>query len=236
MESLTHRPKGPWVFDEEVARCFPDMLSRSIPGLYTMRELLAHLSEPFIQADSDVIDLGCSLGDTIQMWKRVSQKGVPVRYVGLDHSLAMAERAKERFADDPDVSIRYAHLPADYPSDLQPSVVAGVLTLQFLTVSDRIQLLQQVYDSLLEGGAFFLVEKVIASSAPLDQLFIDQYHHFKHRNGYSWDAIHAKAESLRHIMTPITLDWNRELLKQAGFRHVELFWKHLNFAGWIAIK
>jgi DUF1680 family protein len=30
--------------------------------------------------------------------------------------------------------------------------------------------------------------------------------------------------------------WNEDMLKTAGFRKVDCFWRYLNFAGWIAIK
>jgi tRNA (cmo5U34)-methyltransferase len=35
---------------------------------------------------------------------------------------------------------------------------------------------------------------------------------------------------------PVTAAWNEDLLQQAGFRHVECFWRWLNFGGWIAVK
>jgi tRNA (cmo5U34)-methyltransferase len=30
--------------------------------------------------------------------------------------------------------------------------------------------------------------------------------------------------------------WNEDLLHQEGFASVDCFWRHLNFAGWVAIK
>jgi tRNA (cmo5U34)-methyltransferase len=34
----------------------------------------------------------------------------------------------------------------------------------------------------------------------------------------------------------VTAKWNEDLLRDAGFRTVECFWRHLNFAGWVAVK
>lgn len=63
--SLGHQPDGPWVFDNEVARIFDDMLQRSIPQLDTMRELVFAVGRRFVKPDTFVIDLGCSRGDAL---------------------------------------------------------------------------------------------------------------------------------------------------------------------------
>lgn len=31
-------------------------------------------------------------------------------------------------------------------------------------------------------------------------------------------------------------EWNEAMLKEAGFRRVQMFWRCLNFCGWIAVK
>ena len=41
-------PKDKWEFDSEVARCFADMLERSIPDYKSMRGLIYELGEKFI--------------------------------------------------------------------------------------------------------------------------------------------------------------------------------------------
>ena len=38
------------------------------------------------------------------------------------------------------------------------------------------------------------------------------------------------------VLVPVTAHWNEELLRQEGFTSVDCFWRHLNFAGWVAVK
>lgn len=38
-------PKEKWAFNEDVAKCFPDMLKRSIPSYESMRNLVFLLAE-----------------------------------------------------------------------------------------------------------------------------------------------------------------------------------------------
>lgn len=42
--------------------------------------------------------------------------------------------------------------------------------------------------------------------------------------------------TLEGILVPVTARWNEELLHEEGFRSVDCFWRHLNFAGWVAVK
>jgi serine/threonine protein kinase len=58
----TVSPQGKWVFDAEVAKCFDDMLARSIPLYHDMRKLIFDLGSRFVRDGSDVVDLGCSRG------------------------------------------------------------------------------------------------------------------------------------------------------------------------------
>ena len=42
--------------------------------------------------------------------------------------------------------------------------------------------------------------------------------------------------SLEGVLVPVTARWNEELLREEGFTSVDCFWRHLNFAGWVAVK
>lgn len=45
-----------------------------------------------------------------------------------------------------------------------------------------------------------------------------------------------KREALENVLIPYRLEENVELLKNAGFRHVEIFFRWYNFCGMIAVK
>jgi tRNA (cmo5U34)-methyltransferase len=65
---------------------------------------------------------------------------------------------------------------------------------------------------------------------------VDLYYKMKSDNGYSQEQIERKRLSLEGVLVPVTAKWNEELLKQAGFKYIDCFWRWMNFAGWIAIK
>ena len=59
-----------FVFDHDVARVFPDMIKRSIPGYPTIVENIGVISAHHAQPGTLIYDLGCSLGAATQSIRR----------------------------------------------------------------------------------------------------------------------------------------------------------------------
>jgi tRNA (cmo5U34)-methyltransferase len=223
-------PAGKWEFNAEVTDVFDEMLERSIPDYAGMRETTTELAVRFAQPDTGVVDLGCSRGAALKPIYNVL--GGSVSYTGIEVSPPMLAAAITEipFADIFDIDLRHS-----FP-DVDASVVLSVLTLQFIPIEYRQKIVSQVYNSLRPGGAFLLVEKILGRDSVTNELFIETYLDRKGANGYSQEEINRKRESLEGVLVPVTSLWNEDLLKLAGFSHVECYWRHLNFAAWIGIK
>lgn len=91
-------PKDKWVFDEEVADCFEDMLQRSIPQYEIMRKATFELATSFLENKKkfSLLDIGCS--DGLGLVDYIRRFGVHGHYLGIDCSDAMLNKAKERFS------------------------------------------------------------------------------------------------------------------------------------------
>ncbi len=229
-------PNDHWQFDSEVTDAFEDMLARSIPQYDVMRQAVFDIGQRYVAQYTHIVDLGCSRGDALASF--VDQFGAHNRYLGIDVSQPMLEAARQQFGgmiQAEIVSIQRLDLRQDFPP-VQASLMLSVLTLQFTPIEYRQQIVQQVYDHLLPGGAFILVEKVLGANADIDRLMVDVYYQLKAENGYSQEQIERKRLSLEGVLVPVTARWNEELLQAAGFRKVDCFWRWMNFAGWIAVK
>lgn len=229
-------PSGPWQFDKQVTDVFDDMLQRSIPQYNAMRMVVFEVGAKFVQPGTTIIDMGCSRGEALLPF--ASNFRDANDYLGLEISEPMIEAARGQFASHPHgkrVTIQRADLRHEFPS-VTSSVVLSVLTLQFTPIEYRQRIIRRVFESLAPGGAFVLVEKVLGASAELDEAFVDLFLTMKERNGYSPGEIDRKRLSLEGVLVPVTARWNEDLLHQEGFASVDCFWRHLNFAGWVAIK
>lgn len=235
-ESDTGYAPEKWAFDHEVTRVFDDMLARSIPQYETMRRAVFDLACRFQQEHLAFVDLGCSRGEAIA--GLIDKFGAHNQFVGVEVSAPMVEAARQRFAGliaCGVVDIRSADLREDYPP-FTACVTLSVLTMMFIPINYRQALMDQVYKHTAPGGAFILVEKLLGESAPIDVVFVDRYHALKKDNGYSQDDIERKKLALEGVLVPVTASWNEELLRKAGFRRVDCFWRWMNFGGWLAVK
>jgi tRNA (cmo5U34)-methyltransferase len=235
--SLGHMPAGDkWTFDGSVADVFDDMLARSIPQYDVMRRAVFDIGRQFVKPKTDVVDLGCSRGEALA--PLVEQFGAYNRFTGVEVSPPMLEAARQRFKsyiDSGVVDIRNLDLRREYPP-VRASLTMSVLTLQFTPIEYRQRIVRNVYEHTAPGGAFILVEKVIGSTADIDDVLVKLYLAMKGESGYSQEEIERKRLALEGVLVPVTAKWNEQLLDAAGFREVDGFWRWMNFAGWIAVR
>jgi tRNA (cmo5U34)-methyltransferase len=229
-------PAGTWLFTDDVADCFDDMLERSIPYYASMRELVYAVGRNFVLPGTTIVDIGCSNG--INMAPFIAGFGACNRYALLDVSEPMLEKSRQKYSGlikRGIVDVLNMDVTKGLPQ-CETSLIMSVLSLQFTPIEYRQATIQRIYDLLLPKGAFIFVEKVIGDTDQLDRIFIDEYYSLKHRNGYSLEAIDAKRKSLEFSLVPVKEKYNVDMLRQGGFKAVECFWRALNFIGLVAAK
>lgn len=228
-----------FVFNEDVARVFPDMIKRSVPGYPTIVENIGVIAAHFAQPHTRLYDLGCSLGAVSQALRR-HVHAPHCQVIAVDNAPAMVSRCREYL--DAQQAMFQELLPAEViEADIlelafEPaSVVALNFTLQFIQPPQRAALLQRIRQSLVPGGALILSEKlrfeVASDQALLDELHLD----FKRANGYSELEIAQKRSAIEHVMKPDSLELHRQRLLDAGFSQVTPWFQCLNFASLIAL-
>lgn len=235
-DSTTHIPASrKWEFDEQVASVFEDMLKRSIPGYDEMRDLVGGIALRYCGKNGgSILDLGCSHGEQLARLSKIMPRA---QCDGIEISEPMLLRARDRHMENPQVSIRTHDLREGFPRyHHKRNVVLSILTLQFVPIEYRQELVSGALNSLVEGGAFIFVEKVLGSSASMQDLLVCEYIAKKLRSGYGNEQVEAKRRALEGVLVPVTAAWNEDMLRNAGFRHVECFWRNLNFAGWVAVR
>mgnify|MGYP002763117873 CR=1 FL=1 len=227
-------PAPEWEFDEEVARSFDDMLARSIPQYETMRRAVFDFQRAFMPREGGrLTDLGTSRGESVA--GAIDHFGSRADFLLVDESKPMIEEVRRRYSDRENITIQHRDITTRFPS-APANIIQSILTLQFTPINYRQQLIQGVYDALRNGGAFIFVEKVLGRGARLDDLQDTFYHALKRDNGYSYEDVSKKKESLEGVLVPVTAQWNEQMLEEAGFRHVDCFWRWMKFAGWVAVK
>ncbi|NIH15946.1 carboxy-S-adenosyl-L-methionine synthase CmoA [Serratia symbiotica] len=227
---------GDWTFDERVAEVLPDMIQRSVPGYSNIISMIGMLAERFVQPDSQVYDLGCSLGAaTLSMRRNIKVAGCNI--IAIDNSPAMVDRCRrhiDAFRADTPVEVIEADI-LDIPIENASMVVLN-FTLQFLEPADRLRLLAQVYHGMRAHGVLVLSEKLSFEDADVGTLLFNMHHDFKRANGYSKLEISQKRSMLERVMLTDSVEVHKARLKQAGFEHVEMWFQCFNFGSLVALK
>ncbi|MGI9236982.1 MAG: carboxy-S-adenosyl-L-methionine synthase CmoA [Woeseiaceae bacterium] len=230
----------PFRFDDQVARVFPDMLRRSIPGYAASIEAIGSLAARYVRAGTNCYDLGCSLGAaTVAMRQGIGEPGC--RIVAVDSSPAMIERCKEIVAADSvstdlmtDVDFVLGNI-----RDIEfvdASMVVLNYTLQFVELSARDALLSAICAGMNDGGVLVLSEKVVDENPDMEALLVDLHHEHKRRNNYSALEISRKRAALENVLVPETVSAHRARLKAAGFSHSAVWLRYFNFVSIVALR
>lgn len=223
-------------FDQKTAAVFDDMVYRSVPLYEEMQRMTAEIAADFAQPGSSLFDLGCATGTTLLHLDPVIDPAV--RFIGLDSSGEMLEKAQ--------IKINACHsgrefklLMMDMHKEMlieNASVVVMILTLQFIRPLHRARVIQRIYEGMNDQAALIIFEKITLDDSLFNRLFIRYYYEMKKRQGYSDVEIAQKREALENVLIPYRPEENRELLANAGFTHIEEFFRWYNFSGILAVK
>ncbi len=228
---------GDFVFDEQVASVFEDMINRSVPGYSTIIAMIGVLAENYCQENSRIYDLGCSLGGaTLAAVDRVRCEHFSA--IAIDNSAAMIDRLQAKLIDLPQYADRIECRCEDLAESeiADASVVVLNFTLQFIPLAERAALLTKIYQGMRPGGVLIVSEKITFPDEKLNRLFIEMYHSFKENMGYSKLEISQKRAALEKVLLPETLDNHRDRLRCIGFQSFDVWFQCFNFASMVAFK
>lgn len=216
------------------ARDFDNHISASIPSYEYLIEKCVGLSRRFVQNDTKVIDIGCSTGSLLALIeKQCRQHRHGVSYLGLDIEPGFAfhwrriEAAGLRFQQSDARTFRDYH---------NISLACSIFSLQFVPPSDKAGLLTRIYDGLVVGGSLLISEKILASTARLQDALTFPYYDHKIGRRFKPEEILDKERTLRGQMTLWTHKELETNLRDAGFSEVEIIWDSFPFIAMIAIK
>lgn len=241
-DNIFAAPRGaiePFRFDERVVNVFPDMIRRSVPGYATIIDMIGILAARYAKADTDLLDLGCSLGAaSFAMASTVRVPNCHIRAV--DNSAAMIEQARQLLSAvdrRSPVIVDFIEQNLEDVAWQRPASMAVLnFTLQFIPLAQREALLARIATTLVPGGALVLSEKICYPDAAEEALQQSLYYAFKANNGYSQMEISQKREALENVLVPETIEAHRERLLRVGFSDVRLWYRCFNFCSILAIK
>lgn len=209
---------------------FDSHILASVPNYDVLFNSLLILSDYFIMQDKTVYDIGCSTGKLLKALDKKNEN-INCKYIGLDISTNLLPKEVD--------SVKQHYLVEDLNKALfqfkDACLVFSIFTLQFLNKEARQTILTNIYNGLQKGGALIITEKVYCDNGQMQDIFTSSYYDYK-KQSFSEKEILDKEVSLRKILKPLTRTDNLDMLQKAGFTNVEMFFKYLNFEGFLCVK
>ncbi|MGP8079423.1 MAG: class I SAM-dependent methyltransferase [Dehalococcoidales bacterium] len=126
-------------------------------------------------------------------------------------------------------------LPA-HKDVLKTQVITAILCHHYYHPEQRRTATGVCYQLLDPGGVYITVENIMPDSVHGTHLAIERWKRFQVEHGRTAIMAEKHAARLNSEYFPITVQEHLTLLKETGFKTVELFWKSHMQAGFYAIK
>jgi len=223
-------------FDEQVVRVFPDMISRSVPGYELVVPMIGMLARRYAQPDSNIYDLGCSLG-AVSLAMSLAVRAGGTKIIAVDNSEAMVDRCRTVVDENRGAVPIDVHLQNMRDTPVKNASVAVLnFTLQFLDPDERLALIGRIAAGMRTGGVLILSEKICFEDEREQADQTDWHHDFKRTQGYSDLEIAQKRNALENVLKPETETVHLRRFKQAGFSRSRRWFQCFSFASYIAFK
>jgi len=219
-------------FNEDVTRVFQDMITRSVPGYELLLRMIALYASVFVRDQSNIYDLGCSLGEVSRLIAEQTRK-LDCTIIAVDNSPSMIRKCQQ-FGDLGNIDWR-----CDDIQNIEignASMVVLNLTLLFIDRDQRRSLITGIARGLNEGGVLVLSEKVLLDPELENQRMVQLHQAFKKMQGYSDLEISQKRTALENVLLPDSQAMHQRRLRQAGFSEVYQCFRCFNFVSYLAIK
>ncbi len=181
------------------------------------------------------LDTGCGTGNaTVKAIKRFPE----TQFMLADPSPEMLKIAQNKFESYPKVSIigTYATQLLNEHVMNEADVITAVQCHHYLSEPDRKKAVDVCFSLLKENGLFIVTENI----RPSDDIGIAagkaRWIEYEILMGKSREDAEKHVDRFDRAYFPITVDAHYRLLKEAGFRSVNMFWYAQMQAGFYAIK
>ncbi|MDE6853009.1 MAG: class I SAM-dependent methyltransferase [Lachnospiraceae bacterium] len=177
------------------------------------------------------LDVGCGTG---KMAGTALDNFDIQKMVCIDVEKEMLERARELCNDE---KVEFLQCDArELPYQKMFDIVTAIQINHYFRKEERITTIKNCYDALAENGIYISFENFAPYSGEGAGLYLERWKEFQIANGKT------KEEALSHIgrygrdYFPVTIPESIELLKECGFRMVEIFWVSYMQVGILARK
>jgi len=183
------------------------------------------------------LDTGCGTGSLVEQAFKYFENTL---FILADPSMEMLNQAKEklaRFSKDKTKFLESVSTQEISLGDIKkPDVITAIQSHHYLSMEDRVKATEKCYCLLKEDGIYITFENICPLTPEGVEIGKEYWKQFQIMSGKSTEDAenHMKRFGVEYF--PITIENHLSLLKDCGFRVVEVFWYSYLQAGFYCIK
>lgn len=214
--------------DPTAIASYAENTRRKVPGLADLHRMVMLLLAEQAPEAANILVVGAGGG----METSAMAEAQPTwRFTGVDPSPAMLKLARDvirPFADRVDL----VEGTVDQLPDDQFDGATCLLTFHHLDRHERLRTLREVHRRLKPTANLVLVEH--SACAPDPKRWMTRSVTFGDRDNSDWSKAEVTSEMMVERLTLLSPTEEEELLREAGFVDVALFYAAFSFRGWVA--
>lgn len=212
-----------WTFEtKEIANTFDNHVREQLPWYDMVTESVSYIIKNYLSDHDTVVDIGSSTGNMIHKILPLAKERCC--YISaIEKSEPMVEKLKEKYASESCVEI----IDSDVTKIRLPKAKVYILflTLMFIPVNERKDLIERIKNLSINGGVIIIVDKICDHNGYFSTVLKRLTMHFKLLQGAKPEEVLTKEMSLAGIQIPIC--------QTVLGNDAKLFFRMGEFAGWV---
>lgn len=216
--------------DPQAVAHYAERPPRLVPGFADMQRMALLLLAERAHDDARVLVLGAGGGLEVKVFAEANPGW---RFDGVDPSaemLALAEVTLGPLASRARLHRGLVDAAPEGPFD----AATCLLTLHFVEPGERRRTLREVHRRLRPGAPLVVAHLSFPQSADERDLWLSRYAAFAMASGVEWSNAEDARSMIATRLSILAPADDEALLRDAGFRGVDLFYVGFAFRGWVA--
>jgi len=218
--------------DPQAVARYAEGPARQVPGFHALQRMTALLLAESVPAEGTVLVLGAGGGLELKVFAD-AQPGW--RFIGVDPSAEMLDLARSTLG--PLVSrVEFVEGVIDAAPIGPFDGATCLLTLHFLPAHERLHTLRGLARRLKPGASLVVAHHSVPQDEEGKMRWLRRYAAFAFASGAGSQDTSKVVEAIATRLPMLSPEQDAQLLREAGFDDVELFYAGFTFKGWVASR